>query len=291
MQNHRIEHFSLGNIPAIKISNDFADATLLLQGAQLIQYQAKNQPALFWENTEACFELGHAVRQGIPVCWPWFGQFEKNPPGVQKSFEQVARKEAHGFARAALWTLEACHHNNEGSQVVFALNNQNPQIPLSLSLHYHIGRTLRLKLITRNHSQQSVEFSQALHSYFAVENISHTQVQGLEDCHYFDALDDWQEKVQRGPVNFQSECDRVYFNTADVMHIAEHSGRKIRLHSTGSASAVVWNPWLEKSLTMSQMPKEAYKKFLCVETANAASDTIHLTPGEQHNLLLDISAN
>lgn len=291
MQNHHVEHFNLGNIPALKISNDFADATIILQGAQLIQYQAKGQSTLFWENPAACFELGRAVRQGIPVCWPWFGQFEKNPPGVQRSFEHLAHKETHGFARAELWTLETCHQNNEGSEVVFVLNNQNPQIPLSLSLHYHIGRTLSLKLVTRNHSQMPVEFSQALHSYFAVENISHTQVQGLEDCHYFDALDDWQEKIQHGPVNFQAECDRVYFNTPDVMHIAEHSGRKIRLHSTGSASAVVWNPWLEKSLTMSQMPKEAYKKFLCIETANAASNSICLAPGKQHNLLLNISAN
>lgn len=291
MQNNRVERFSLGNIPAIKVSNDFAEATLLLQGAQLLQYQAKDQTALFWENPETCFELGCAVRQGIPVCWPWFGQFEKNPYGVQKSFEQVTHKEAHGSARSALWSLETCHQNSEGTQVIFVLKEPSSNFPLTLCLRYHVGRTLSLTLITTNHSQMPVEFSQALHSYFAVENITHTQVQGLEECRYFDALDAWHEKIQHGPLNFQAECDRVYFNTPDSLLITDQSGRTIRLKSTGSTSAVVWNPWREKSLTMSQMPKDAYKKFLCVETANAATDSIRLPAGQQHCLSLEISSN
>lgn len=291
MQNCALEHLTLGNLPAIKVKNALASATLLLQGAQVIQYQTQGQAALFWENPAAIYELGTAVRQGIPVCWPWFGQFEKNPPEVQQSFERSAHKEAHGFARHTLWSLDRHDHNNEGTMLLLVLNDTPANFPLRLSLEVNIGKQLQLKLRTENTSSLTMHFSQALHSYFAIKNITQTQVHGLENCHYFDAVDAWREKVQDGPLGFQSETDRVYFNTAETLNIVEAPGRTIRLSSRGSASTVVWNPWHEKSLKMSQMPKDAYQKFLCVETANAAMDSISLAAGQSHTLQLNISTH
>ncbi len=44
--------------------------------------------------------------------------------------------------------------------------------------------------------------------------------------------------------------------------------------------AVVWNPWAEKGAAFGDMGDEGYRNMLCVETTNAAADTVSLAPGE-----------
>jgi len=47
---------------------------------------------------------------------------------------------------------------------------------------------------------------------------------------------------------------------------------------------VIWNPWMEKTKSMSDMGAESWKEMLCVETANAADNAVHLSPGASHTL-------
>jgi glucose-6-phosphate 1-epimerase len=52
----------------------------------------------------------------------------------------------------------------------------------------------------------------------------------------------------------------------------------------------VWNPWVDKSQELSQYKGDDYQRMVCVETANAVNDVIHLESGENHKLELTVSA-
>ena len=65
--------------------------------------------------------------------------------------------------------------------------------------------------------------------------------------------------------------------------------RKIRVVRSGSASAVVWNPWIDKAARMADYGDDEYPEMLCIEAANAGSDFRTLPPGASHTLGTEIS--
>ena len=52
--------------------------------------------------------------------------------------------------------------------------------------------------------------------------------------------------------------------------------------------SIVWNPWINKTKVMSDMAPDNWKEMICVETADAADNAIHLSPGESHKLSVSI---
>jgi len=51
---------------------------------------------------------------------------------------------------------------------------------------------------------------------------------------------------------------------------------------------VVWNPWVDKSQRLSQFAADAWKRMLCIETANVLDDALQLAPGETRSLTLSL---
>ena len=64
--------------------------------------------------------------------------------------------------------------------------------------------------------------------------------------------------------------------------------RRIVISKEGSDSTVLWNPWKEKTEGMADMPADGWTEMLCVETANAAGNAVHLPPGASHRLSASI---
>ena len=81
------------------------------------------------------------------------------------------------------------------------------------------------------------------------------------------------------------EVDRVYMDVPSELVIEDGGlGRRIRINSTGSKTAIVWNPWTETSQKMADLAADDYQRFICVETANAADDVVEVGAGSVYQL-------
>ncbi|NOX42292.1 MAG: D-hexose-6-phosphate mutarotase [Gammaproteobacteria bacterium] len=275
-----------GDIPVIEIQNEQASATISLQGAHLFSWVPSGEDEVIWVSEDATFAPAKSVRGGVPICWPWFGAHENN-----------TSYPAHGFARAVLWQVTNTQQLSAGeTQITFKLEtNQLDASQLTENIQHMwptatiaeysltIAKTLTLELTTINNSDQSITLGQALHTYFNIEDVTNTTVYGLEGKDYLDKTDNFNRKIQTGPVIIDSEVDRVYLQTPDDI-IIDNKKRKIIIKKQGSLSTVVWNPWKNVAEKMGDLGKEGYLKMLCVESANAAEDTISISAGESHKL-------
>lgn len=270
-------------LPVIDIATPLATARVALQGAQVLAWRPDGMPPVLWLSGAAVFQPGKAVRGGIPVCWPWFGD--------------RAGHSAHGFVRTRLWELRETSLDAAG-QVKVRLGLQDDAAtralwdhPFDLEMHVTVGTTLSLLLTTRNTGPHAFTLTEALHTYFSVGDIRQTTVQGLDDTHYLDKVQGYAPAQQSGLVDFTGETDRVYLNTSAACVIDDaDQQRRITVTKTGSHSTVVWNPWAEREKAMGDMAAGGYQRMVCVETANAGTQVITVAPGDSHALGTRVSA-
>jgi len=278
-------------LTCLEIRHPLFTADLLLQGAQLISYAPEGEQNWLWLSELAEYKSGKSLRGGIPVCWPWFGNTDKNPPAVQAQIKDINSASAHGFARERDWHITELEEDDESILVILTLTDCTHSLwrsSLSVEAEFRFtGSCLSLTLTTENIDEKTVSFSQALHTYFPTADISKTRVAGFDGTTYIDTLDNWQEKQQRGDIEFREETDRIYYAEEPVT--LQTPGYQLELNTQGSSSAVVWNPWIEKAKALSQFADDAYQRMFCVETANAAADAITLAAGESHSLRLLLS--
>jgi glucose-6-phosphate 1-epimerase len=275
-----------GNIPVVEIKNNQANAVISLQGAHVLSWKPVDNNEVIWLSTDATFAMGKSVRGGIPICWPWFGAHESD-----SSFP------AHGFARTVLWeVIDTKIISADETEITFRLvtNELDEKLqqmwPQSTIAEYKIsvGEKLVMELTTLNKSDKTITVGQALHTYFNIDDINNTKVYGLEGKTYLDKTDGFNSKTQDGPITINGEVDRVYLDTKDDITI-DDSKRKIMIKKNGSQSTVVWNPWIDVAQKMGDLGEEGYDKMLCVESANAADDTINIKSGESYTLLVSYS--
>lgn len=299
---------------AIQVDNNAASATVFLQGAQLSRYalkqqvkgrpgeQQEKQQAIIWCSEQCDYSAGKSLRGGIPICWPWFGDLDKNPAAVRDSIQATQAADtnypAHGLVRTKLWDVAAIEIlDSDNTRIKLVLNIAEGQEPLwptatSLRLDLTIGPELGVQLDIDNHSNRSVNFSQALHSYFAVSDIAAVSVSGLDDLDYTDCLDGWTTKNQSGTLCIDAEVDRIYHGTSAAVHINDTNWQRIiNLHNSNSHSAIVWNPWIEKAKRLSNFADNDYQHMLCIETANVGQDSVCLAAGQSHRLAIRIVSN
>ena len=270
-----------GEIPVVEIKNNHASAIISLQGAHILSWTPAKNTEVIWLSDDATFALGKSVRGGIPICWPWFGAHESN-----SSFP------AHGFARTVLWQVTNTKSLLAGeTEITFQLvtddsdENLQKMWPQSTIAEYKVtvGETLTMELTTFNHSDKTIPIGQALHTYFNINEIGNTTVSGLDKKTYLDKTDEFNSKIQDGPIIINKEVDRVYLDTADDI-VIDNKERKIIIKKQGSHSTVVWNPWKDVAEKMGDLGTEGYRKMLCVESANAADDTVNIKAGESYTL-------
>jgi len=289
----------LDQLDAIKIAHPRFNATLLLQGAQLVEFcpQGNQFNNILWLSPSAQYKQGSPIRGGIPICWPWFGNINKNPDAIQKQISQKTSASAHGFARSLPWKIKSIHEDCHFVEVVLSLVSDSSTKELwpfdfELEAKFKFSDKMQLTLATINTGPQSFRISQALHTYLPTQDIKQSYIHNTHASNYIDALDNWDKKQQVGKIHFSAETDRLYFfaNSNYSLRL-ETPNQSLLINNKHSQSAVIWNPWIEKSKHLSQFSPLDFEKMLCIETANVLTDTKTIGPSEQAEISVELVAS
>lgn len=262
----------------INVASEFCSAKIFLQGAQLTEFTPIDKKPLIWVSSEEDYQEGKSVRGGIPICWPWFG-VNANPDWP-----------IHGVARTSLWRADEVTEQDE--QIKVSLTLPMAQVDESywphkskLKVEFVLTTKLEVRLTTTNLSNQTITFTQALHTYFPTPAITETQVDGLQGSQYIEFGEGPFE--QNELVGFARETDMVYTQAADTQRIITPDGI-IEVGRENSSSCVLWNPWIDKSKRLSNFADDEYHTMLCLEAANVMDDSAVVAPGESHTLTTTI---
>ncbi|UQW74224.1 D-hexose-6-phosphate mutarotase [Pseudomonas avellanae] len=289
-----VESVQYDELNCWRIRHGEAELLVAQQGAHILSYQVAGQPPLVWLNEEAAFKKGKAIRAGMPICWPWFGNLERNPQSVQAMRDSSEPAKAHGEVRALDWQLLGIGADGDALLVEFVLPEAEGHLPgwphnVALKLSIRLDHALNVSLVSYNCGAEPVTFSQALHTYFAVSDVRQVSVEGLDGLRYIETLANWEEREQTGDLTFTGETDRIYQNTPGVLSIVDPEWqRRIHIRSTGSKSAILWNPWIEKTGKFTDMAADGWQRMVCVETANVLDDVVTLVPDQMHVLGVSI---
>jgi len=294
MAKSHVERIERDELTCWRVRYGTGELLISQQGAQILSYREDDQPPLIWLSEQAAYARGQGVRGGVPVCWPWFGSLQRNPQAVQALHDDPAAAPAHGLVRNLDWQLLGIESGDAGVHLEFAYNTATQPLPhwphaAELRLSIRLDGRLHIALHSHNLGASPLPISQALHSYFAVSDIHQVSVEGLHGCRYIETLEDWQQRQQDGLLQFSGETDRIYLDTPAQLSILDPAWqRRIRLHSSGSNSAVLWNPWTDKAQRLSQFAADAWPGMLCIEHANVLDDIRTLAAGEHHQLALSL---
>lgn len=267
-----------GGLTLIEIDNGLARATLTTHGAQVLSYRpAEARDDLLFVGERAYFAPDQEIKGGVPICWPWFGRDPAEPARV-----------IHGFARFRTWSVLACETRPDGATWVrFGLADDETTRTLwppyfNLWVEVTVGVTLKVLLTTRNAGDEAFTITQGLHAYFKIGDPAQIRVLGLDGCRYLDKAADAPPDavgVQAGPLGFEAEINRIYESVPPQLVIEDAAlARRIRIDSTHSRTCVVWNPWIAGARAMPDLDDADYRRFVCVETVNTASEIITIQP-------------
>jgi glucose-6-phosphate 1-epimerase len=270
------------------ISLDGISGELYLQGAHLTAWQPPGERPVLFTSPNSAFAPGRAIRGGIPIIFPWFGPSRHAPAAPQR-----------GFARTTPWRLDGVETaGRESLTLTLSLGDGNvgsPFWPEPFRAIYTVtfAQTLSLRLAVQNRATHSIIFEEALHTYFAISDISTIAISGLAGTTYIDKTDAARRKLQTAALlTITGETDRVYLDTPGRCAIEDRGWRRrVVIEKVGAASSVVWNPWAEKAAAMVDLGDPAWRGMVCVETGNVADNEVRLAADDEHRISTVISVD
>ena len=63
-----------GGLPIVRVTTEAASAEISLYGAQVTHWKPAGAEEVLFLSEKSYWEVGRAIRGGIPVCFPWFGE-------------------------------------------------------------------------------------------------------------------------------------------------------------------------------------------------------------------------
>jgi glucose-6-phosphate 1-epimerase len=236
------------------------------------------EDALFL-SSKSRWENGRAIRGGVPICFPWFGNKADD-----------SKAPAHGFVRTKAWKLESIVQARDGVTVsMFTESDEDTKQwwPAEFRLVHRVtfASELSLELEVTNTGKTSLRFEEALHTYHSVGNVHSARLTGLEAIQYIDKTDANRTKIQQGDIAIVAETDRVYLDTRSAVELHDPAlRRRTHVAKENSSTTVVWNPWVQKAHSMSDFADDEWTKMICIETSNVSDFAVELAPSQQHRM-------
>jgi glucose-6-phosphate 1-epimerase len=258
---------SVDDFEGLNIVHARCQASVSLYGGQVLSFKPSGHKDVLWLSEKASYQVGKAIRGGVPLCWPWFGFNDKQTPEQQK--EKVAAN--HGFARQLPWQLESIEADEKGVTLVLTLTgeNQHPLWPNAYQLTQTLffGESFKQSLAMSNLSRDDAQYSAALHSYFTVSNPSNITIDALTGVNYIDKLTET-NNIQQHSVSCVGEIDREYLSSEKMTLVDNDWQRKIEVISHHCKQWVLWNPGAELANTMADVHPKGEQEYVCLEAAN-----------------------
>jgi glucose-6-phosphate 1-epimerase len=268
-----------GGLPKVRITSPESVGEMYLHGAHVTSWKPAGREEVLFVSSQSRWNHDHAIRGGVPICFPWFGGKADD-----------AKAPAHGFVRAQAWQLESMAQ--VGGAVTVSMFTESSEAtkrwwPADFRLVHRVtfDSELSLELVVTNTGKTSLRFEEALHAYHRVGNIEKARVRGLDTVHYLDKTDSNRENMQHGEIVIASETDRVYLNTSDAIELKDPVlHRCTRVTKENSRTTVVWNPWVQKARSLPDFGDEEWTQMICIETSNVSDFAVDLAPGQQHTM-------
>ncbi|MCU1424498.1 MAG: D-hexose-6-phosphate mutarotase [Microbacteriaceae bacterium] len=267
-----------GGLPMLRVRATAGEADVYLQGAQVTSWNPSGQAPVLWVSAASRFERNAPIRGGIPLCFPWFGP---HPTGRQ-----------HGWARTSEWTLAEADEVGDDVRLILVLRDseetRSSAWPHRFEARYEVlvGASLRVALSVTNLSDDTIDFTEALHTYLAVSDVRNVAVTGLENLPFVEGSSGGTQDAE--PLRFTEPITRIFTGATGVTVVAD-TDRSILIETGNAANTVVWNPWDVQAASMADFGDEEWQQMLCVETANVAPSRVTLPAGATHEIVTTIA--
>jgi glucose-6-phosphate 1-epimerase len=273
-----------GGLPKVVVSSPVAAGEMYLHGGHVTSWTPKGRSDVLYCSPNTIWQDGRAIRGGVPVCFPWFGDNANDPSAP-----------THGFVRTKPWQLDSI--DVFGDEVTVSMSTHSADDTLSwwpfdfrLVNRATFGTRLKLELTVVNTGASPFTYEEALHAYFRVGDPQAAIIRGLDHVRYIDRVNHLVEKTQSGDVRLSSETDRIYLNTSHPIDIDDSVlDRRLTIQKENSLTTVVWNPWADKSAKIADLGAGEWKNFVCVEASNVGAFAVHLAPGQSHTMAAHVN--
>ncbi len=266
-----------GGLAKVVVSTPNSTGEMYLHGGHVTSWVPKGASDVLYCSPHSLWLDGRAIRGGVPVCFPWFGD---------KADDPVAP--AHGVVRTKAWELESILMS-DGDVAVSMFTESNDETrrwwpyDFRLVCRATFGVQLKLELIVSNTGSSPFVFEEALHAYFRVGDAEAASIDGLDATDFIDKTDQRARKCHHGVLRFSAETDSVFLNTQYSIELVDPVlQRRLILEKLNSLTTVVWNPWAVKSSAMSDLGRDEWKRFICLETSNVGPYAVRLDPDKHH---------
>src|SRR5215467_3309385 len=183
-----------GDLPRIQVTGSHAEGKMYLHGAHVTSWRPAGNDEVLFLSTKSRWQEGHAIRGGIPICFPWFRAKADDP-----------KAPAHGFVRTKSWQIESIVEDKSGVCVSMATGSdeQSKQWwPARFRLVHRVifGRELTLELTCTNTGETDFHFEEALHTYNRVSDVVNVNLHGLDAVQFLDNTDSNRAEIKNGEV-------------------------------------------------------------------------------------------